>query len=106
MPHPSHPARAFLAPIALSLFSLAGVLATAAAPRAGGPVALVFPPWWNAARAVAAASAVGSVIRLGGVSFVAVVAPSTPSARAAYRQSGAWLLLDPIFATGCLQAPR
>ncbi len=98
--------RAFVAPIAVSALALAGVLTASAAPRTIGPVALMFPPWRNAARAVAAAASVGAVIRLGGVPFVAIVAPSTPTARAAHRQSDAWLLLDPARVTGCFKLSR
>jgi hypothetical protein len=81
---------------------------------AGAPVAAVFPPWWSAAEAVAAAGIVGRIVRLGTVRFVVVVVPDAPTdgedaarpARAAarLRAVGAVLVVDPLVLGGCSPA--
>lgn len=68
------------------------------APGGGGEVAAVFPPWWGVERVVAQAGGAGSVVRMGGVSFVVVVAGAD---RPRLRRDGAWLLLDPVALGGC-----
>jgi hypothetical protein len=98
------PAGPYLPAIALSLLTLIGALAASARPPATGPVAAVFPPWWSAARTVAAASASGPVIRLGSLPFVVIVAPANARDRALLHHAGALLLIDPIMVSGCLRA--
>ena len=68
---------------------------------AGGPVAAIFPPWWNATRAVNAAASGGAVLRPGMAEFVVLVAPDLPQGRDRIRQAGAWLLLNVGGLTGC-----
>jgi hypothetical protein len=82
----------------MAVLPLGVALGAQAAPPAAGPVAAVFPPWWPAARAFAAAGTAGPVARFGGVPFIVVVAAPD---RARLRAAGAWLLLDPHAVGGC-----
>jgi len=88
--------------VAVSLLALAPALLPPSAPVGGGPQALavVYPPWWSAARAVGAAARSSQILRLGGLPCILVVrAASTERLRA----DGAWLFLNPILG-GC--APK
>jgi hypothetical protein len=85
----------------LCLASLTGALALSMRPPETGPVALIFPPWWGGARAVAAAARSGAVIRFGARSFIVVVLPDSRGPHGRLRQSGAWLVLDPAQVGGC-----
>jgi hypothetical protein len=99
---------AWCLPVLLALGSLAGALALAmqppgagplgAGPPAAGPVALIFPPWWSAARSMLAAAGAGAIMRFGAMPFIVVIIPNpnTPGA-----DSGAWLRLDPLHLGGC-----
>ncbi|MDE2197388.1 MAG: hypothetical protein KGJ41_00085 [Rhodospirillales bacterium] len=78
--------------VAIALLPLGVALGAQYAPAATGPVAALFPPWWTARHAFAAAGAAGPVLRLGGLPFIVIVAPDD---RARLRASGAWLLVDP-----------
>jgi hypothetical protein len=78
-----------------------GLLAALSGGAASGPVTAVFPPWWDATRAVEAAAAGGAVLRLGGTGFAVLVAPDGTSGRERLRRAGAWLLLDPGGLAGC-----
>jgi hypothetical protein len=90
---------AWLLPILLGLGSLAGSIALTAQPPAAGPVALIFPPWWNAARSALAASSAGAIIRFGAVPFIVVIMPNQgPQGEPS---TGAWLRLDPLHLGGC-----
>jgi len=80
------------------LLPLGVALAAQCAPPAKGPVAAVFPPWWDAGSSFAAAAAAGPVIRFGAAPFIVIVGASD---RARLRAAGAWLLLDPRVAGAC-----
>jgi hypothetical protein len=87
----------------LAVSGLAGgglAMALVAGP-ATGPVAAVFPPWWDATRAVEAASEGGSVLRFGLTDFIVLVGPDEPLGRDRLRLAGAWLLLNPRGLAGC-----
>ena len=86
-------------PVALGAFSLMAALVLSLQPRPSGPVALIFPPWWNAMRSVVAAAGVGSVVRLGAFPFIVVVQPDRSGERMG--RSHAWLVLDPRALGGC-----
>ena len=88
-------------PVALGALSLMAALVLSLQPRPSGPVALLFPPWWNAMRSVVAAASVGSVIRLGAVPFIVVVQPDRRRPRGGVGPSQAWLVLDPQALGGC-----
>lgn len=70
-------------------------------PRAGDPVAAVFPPWWSGARAALAALPAGPVAGFGGARFV-VLLPEADTAR--LRAAGAWLILPAALFGGCSPA--
>ena len=78
-----------------------GLLAALTAGPASGPVAAVFPPWWDGAHAIAAAATGGPVLRMGLRDFVVLVAPEEPNGRQRLRHAGAWLLIDPSSLAGC-----
>jgi hypothetical protein len=83
----------------IALFPLGVALAAQFAPPAEGPVAAVFPPWWNARSAFVAAGAAGPVVRFGALPFIVIVAATD---RARLRAAGALLLLDPRALGGCV----
>ncbi len=91
---------------ALLMFAALGPLGVALgsslAPRPGGPVAAVFPPWWDGLRTMAAAGAAtstsGAVVRFGALPFIVVVLAEDRTQLAAH---GAWLLLEPQAIGGC-----
>ena len=88
--------------LALGLASLVAVPALTV--PAAGPVAAVFPPWWDAARTLGAAAAVAPVLGFGAVPFVVVLHPEG-DARAPLLRAGALFLLDPA-AVGCSATKR
>jgi hypothetical protein len=88
---------AWCLPVLLCLGSLAGSLALTIQPPVSGPVALIFPPWWNAGRAMLAAAGAGAIVRFGAAPFIVVIIPG-PGAPA---NTGAWLRLDPLHLGGC-----
>ena len=73
-------------------------LSLSMAPPAAGPVAAVFPPWWDSAQVLQAAAAAGPVVRFGALPFIVVVVPEH---RHLLRPAGAWLVLDPRALGGC-----
>jgi hypothetical protein len=87
--------------LAITGLAAGGLLAALTALPERGPVAAVFPPWWDGMRAITAASEGGSVLRLGLMNFVVLVAPAEPADRDRLRRAGAWLLLNPRGLIGC-----
>ena len=88
-------------PAAVCAGSLAAALLLSMAPSPEGPVAAVFPPWWDGARSLAAAAPAGAVVRFGALPFIVVVAPER---RDLLHRAGAWLILDPRALGGCTPA--
>nr|WP_294503782.1 hypothetical protein [uncultured Rhodopila sp.] len=88
---------------ALTVSGLAagGLFAALSGGPAGGPVAAVFPPWWDAARAVRAAAEGGAIVRLGLAPFIVLVAPGDTGGRDRLWRAGAWLLLGKNGTAGC-----
>jgi hypothetical protein len=82
----------------IALLPLGVALMSMFAPPVEGPVAAVFPPWWDGRRTFVAAGAAGPVVRFGALPFIIVVAAGD---RARLRAVGAWLLLDPRAVGGC-----
>lgn len=82
-----------------------GVVAAGAiglAPRPGRPVAALFPPWWGAERALAAAaSAQGVVARTGAWPTLLVASSGAAGLGGRLRSAGAWLILDARPLGGC-----
>lgn len=78
-----------------------GLLAAVPSAPAGGAVAAVFPPWWDAKRAVTAATNAGIALGVGVTSFVVIVRPEDAQGQEKLRQAGAWMLLDPRGLAGC-----
>jgi hypothetical protein len=81
------------------------ILGLALAPPGAGPVALVFPPWWNDAQVAAGAARAGPLIRLGGYRFVVVVDRDGRAAGSA-RGTGAWMALNPRAFGACSRGGR
>jgi hypothetical protein len=66
-------------------------------------VAVVFPPWWNAQKAiVAAASAGAAIVRITAVPSLLVVRPDGQDGLTRLREAGAWLAMDPQAVAACL----
>jgi hypothetical protein len=94
----------WLCPMALLLVSWIWVAALAMQPRPGDDViAVVFPPWWTADRALSAAAAAGAaVVRAGAVSSILVVQPATRDGVMRLREAGAWFAIDPKAIGACV----
>ena len=93
----------------LALLLAASVLPLIAAAdlpgKAQGTVAVVFAPGTSSAAAVSAvAAADGLLVRGGGWSNVLVVRSDQAGFAQRLRDAGAWLVLDPQSAAGCLFA--
>jgi hypothetical protein len=93
--------RSFSQSLAIFGLAAAGLLAALPSGPASGPVAAVFPPWWDAGRTFQAAAEGGPILRLGAARFVVLVAPLGASGRERLRRAGAWLLLSPLGLSGC-----
>jgi hypothetical protein len=66
-------------------------------------VAVVFPPWWSAERALqAAASADAAFVRTTAIPAVLVVRPEERTGLSRLREAGAWLAIDPQAVAACL----
>ena len=70
-------------------------------------VAVVFAPWMTGGEAVLRATGAGStLVKMGSVSFVVVVHPSSTGFSGAVRKAGGWLLLDAAMTVGCSRTAR
>ena len=78
---------------------------SAETPRESGAIVAVFPPWWTASRAFAAASNAGAVVNSGTFPFVVIVRSQRPGLGTRLRAAGAFLLLDPLGIGGCEAPP-
>jgi hypothetical protein len=93
----------WLRPVALLLVSWVWIVAlTLRADPADTVVAVVFPPWWNAARVFAAAASAGAaIVRVGGISSVLVVQPAARDGLERLRDAGAWFVVNPQAVGAC-----
>ena len=87
-------------PLAMVAATSIAILALSLMPPRHGPVALVFPPWWNNAQVAAGAARAGRLIRLGGLRFIMVVQPDGGGA-SPDRSGGAWMILSPRLFGAC-----
>ena len=93
---------AWLLPVLLLTGSALFSSGLALAPKAGDPVAVLFPPWWSGAEAASASAAARSdIVRMGAWRTVLIVRSDTPGLARRLVRAGAWLILDPIAAFGC-----
>ena len=102
---PSAPRSWTVVAIVLLIFSsTTPLIAVADLPgEAQGTLAAVFPPGTGKARmAAAAAEAQGTIVRGGGWGSVLVVHGDRRGFARRLRQAGAWFVLDPQSAAGCL----
>lgn len=92
----------------LLLVSALPLLAVADQPGAArGTLAAIFPPSLDRADSLAATvSAGGLVVREGGWGSVVIAHSDEAGFAARLRRAGAWLVLDPQSAAGCLLAGR
>ena len=74
--------------------------------RAGAEVvAVAFPPWWRAERALlAAASANASIVRMTAIPALLVVRPDRDGGLSRLYEAGALLTMDPQAIAGCVGA--
>ena len=76
----------------------AGSLMTAALasvrPSDAARLAAIFPPWWSAERALAAAASVGPVAGFGRLPFIVAVSGAAPGTGARLKLSGALFVVD------------
>jgi hypothetical protein len=103
---PMHVARLLPAVIALGSLPAAAWLQMRPAPDpvtqgtpAQEPLALVFPPWWSAARAMLAAAPAGAIVRFGAWPGIVIIQPEPDAEPPA--ATGAWAVLDPRQLGGC-----
>ena len=90
-----------LSTLSVTGLAVGGLAAALLAEPAPGPVVALFPPWWDSARAMAAATAGGPVLRLGVMETVVLVAPEALDGRDRLWRAGAWLLLPANGLAGC-----
>ncbi|WP_420967404.1 hypothetical protein [Bradyrhizobium sp. B120] len=74
--------------------------------RAGTDVvAVAFPPWWRAERALAAAAAANaSIVRMTAIPALLVVRPDRDGGLSRLYEAGALLTMDPQAIAGCFKA--
>jgi len=87
------------------LISLAPAAAIVAAPTDPSRVAMVFPPWWSAARAFEAAASEGEILGEGGVPFVVIVHLDPSKSRTRTRKVGPLFMLGADPRSLCSPAP-
>jgi len=94
----------WLSPVALLLVSWVWIAALTFRVGPGdSAVAVIFPPWWTADRAFAAAAAAeASIVRVGAVGSVLVVQPSALNGLQRLYRAGAWLAVNPTGLGACL----
>jgi hypothetical protein len=86
-----------------TLYGIARVTLAPQEPERG--VAVVFAPWTTAAVTLTrTVEAGGRFVRFGGTSFVAVAIPDDENYSSRVLAAGAWLVVDPKVAAGCLSA--
>lgn len=97
---------AWLGAAALLITSWIVVTALALHVRAGAEVvAVAFPPWWGAERALlAAASAEASIVRMTAIPTLLVVRPDRNGGLSRLYAAGAWLTIDPQAIAACINA--
>jgi len=95
---------AWLNAAALLIASFIAVAALSLQVRSGAEiVAVAFPPWWSAERALlAAASADAAIVRVTAVPSLLVVRPDQHDGLARLRKAGVWLAIDPQAVAACL----
>ncbi|VIO81135.1 hypothetical protein [Bradyrhizobium ivorense] len=95
---------AWLGAAALLIASWIAVAALSLQVRAGTEVvAVAFPPWWGAQRALlAVASANAAIVRMTAVPTLLVVQPDREDGLQRLHAAGAWLTLDPRAIAACL----
>lgn len=93
-----------LLPFAIALATLAGTIATAASPAAGG-VAAVFPPWWSREAVLTAAAGTGdAVLGEGAIGSILLMHSESPGLPDRLRAHGAIIVLATAQLGGCLPA--
>ena len=95
---------AWLNAAVLLIASFIAVAALSLQVRSGAEiVAVAFPPWWSAERALlAAASADAAIVRVTAVPSLLVVRPDQHDGLARLRKAGVWLAIDPQAIAACL----
>jgi hypothetical protein len=88
----------------LLLASWVAVAALSLQARPGAEiVAVAFPPWWDAQRAITATASVGAaIVRMTAVPSLLVVRPDGPDGLARLRKAGVWLAIDPQAIAACM----
>lgn len=86
----------FAAAVLLSLFAIA------IAPRSGGSVAVISPPWWSQRDTMDLITrANGFLVRQGAWSWVVIAASTDRDFIGQLYAAGAWIVADPVAAGGC-----
>ena len=98
---PQRKIKDLLLPVLLAVGSLVVILGIHLSPPDQGPLALVFPPWWDARHVQQAAGSVGRVIGTGAMASIVIIEPRGNMARGDARKSGVILVLNPQAMTGC-----
>jgi hypothetical protein len=95
---------AWLNATALLIASFIAIAALSLQVRPGAEiVAVAFPPWWSAERALlAAASAEAAIVRMTAVPSLLVVRPDQHDGLARLRKAGVWPAVDPQAIAACL----
>ena len=90
-------------PFVLALASFAALCLLSLSPRAGSPVAAVFPPWAGLSDIVRALETVDvRLVRTGAFENVVILEQGTAGTPSRLRGAGAWLVLDGVALSACL----
>jgi hypothetical protein len=92
----------------LLVISVLAILTLVAQPEPGQrEVAILLPPWDGAIQAASlVGQAGGELVDAGGMPDIFIVTSDKPDFVAALYRAGAWLVINPIAAHGCLSAPK
>jgi hypothetical protein len=93
--------------IVLLVMSVLGILSLVCQPgKAQRQLAVVLPPWDSVVQAAALVTAAGgTLVDGGGLPDVVIATSDRPDFSHALYQAGAWFVMNPIGAHGCLARP-
>lgn len=95
-------ARLFGICMAVVILNIGGIFAILVFEADGGDtLTALFPPWWSSAQSFGAASAAGSVVRVGAAPWILLVRSEQRGLASRLRSAGAALVMPPYGAGFC-----
>ena len=86
--------------------SLVAAVMASARPTDAVRLAAIYPPWWSAERALAAASSAGPVAGSGRLPFIVAVSGAAPGAGERLKSFGALFVVDGSRFSFCISQPE